>query len=506
MSAPKDPISDEDLAICRRVLDALVEEPTRLSALSVDERRALLTAAGRLSRPDRDDRRRIQRTYRRRDREERLQHDVALLAAAATRGQRRTPGFPLPPGAVDERGLLAAPVVSEPASDEELHEARACYICKRPYRSVHFFYHAMCGECGDFNYDKRRQTASLDGKVALVTGARIKIGYHAALILLRAGAEVVATTRFPRDAAVRFAAEPDFAVWAPRLRVVGLDLRHLQAVETVGAELARTLPRLDIVLHNAAQTVRRPAAFYRHLIEAETETDLPPSLRSLLELDARLRQAHPSLAAVEAEALAPRPSERDLLASPVTRLASVEGALAFPVGRYDGDGQQVDLREANSWRMRLSDVPTVELIEVMLVNAAAPFILTRQLRPLMERDRTDEKHIVNVSAMEAQFARNKKTDKHPHTNMAKASLNMMTRTAAPDFAEAGIFMNSVDTGWVTDEDPLHHVVRKQDVHDFHPPLDAVDGAARVLDPLFVGLRLGQHPFGRFFKDYREIPW
>ncbi len=259
------PFSDEELAVCMRVIEALVDDPTRLSALGVDERRALLTAAGRLSRPDRDDRRRIQRTYRRRDREEKLRHDVALLAAAATRGQRRTPGFPLPPGAVDERPGLTASVVSESAADEELHEPRACYICKRPYRAVHFFYHAMCGECGDFNYDKRRQTASLDGRVALVTGARIKIGYHAALMLLRAGAEVVVTTRFPRDAAQRFSTEPDFAVWAPRLRVIGLDLRHLHAVETVGVELGRSLPRLDIIIHNAAQTVRRPPAFYRHL-------------------------------------------------------------------------------------------------------------------------------------------------------------------------------------------------------------------------------------------------
>ncbi len=236
--------------------------------------------------------------------------------------------------------------------------------------------------------------------------------------------------------------------------------------------------------------------------------ELPAGVQSVLQLDDSLRRTYPLLVGQvgqvgQAEALG-RPS--DAVLSETALLAAEHGPLAFPPGRFDGDGQQVDLREANSWRMRLGDVPTVELIEVMLVNGADPFILTRALRPLMERDRTDEKHIVNVSAMEAQFARNKKTDKHPHTNMAKASLNMMTRTSAPDFAEAGIFMNSVDTGWVTDEDPLHHVVRKQHVHDFHPPLDAIDGAARVLDPLFVGLRLGQHPFGRFFKDYREIPW
>ena len=98
-----------------------------------------------------------------------------------------------------------------------------------------------------------------------------------------------------------------------------------------------------------------------------------------------------------------------------------------------------------------------------------------------------DNHVIHVSAMEASFSRKKKTDKHPHTNMAKAALNMMTRTSAAEYAADGIFMNSVDTGWVTDEDPLHHAARKQRTHDFHAPLDSIDGAARVLDPLFAGL-------------------
>jgi NAD(P)-dependent dehydrogenase (short-subunit alcohol dehydrogenase family) len=113
---------------------------------------------------------------------------------------------------------------------------------------------------------------------------------------------------------------------------------------------------------------------------------------------------------------------------------------------------------------------------------------------------------VNVSAMEAQFSRNKKTDKHPHTNMAKAALNMLTRTSAADYADVGIWMNSVDTGWVTDEDPIHHVERKQRDHDFFPPLDVVDGAMRVCDPIFNGLKTGVHEWGKFFKDYKPTGW
>jgi NAD(P)-dependent dehydrogenase (short-subunit alcohol dehydrogenase family) len=151
-------------------------------------------------------------------------------------------------------------------------------------------------------------------------------------------------------------------------------------------------------------------------------------------------------------------------------------------------------------------VPSPELIEVQLVNAIAPFILASKLKPLMMKDRTDEKHIVNVSAMEGQFARRTKTSKHPHTNMAKAALNMMTFTSAPEYAEQGIFMNAVDTGWVTDEDPVTHAERKQRELDFQPPLDIVDGAARICDPFFSGLLTGEHVWGKFLKDYRSVPW
>jgi NAD(P)-dependent dehydrogenase (short-subunit alcohol dehydrogenase family) len=178
----------------------------------------------------------------------------------------------------------------------------------------------------------------------------------------------------------------------------------------------------------------------------------------------------------------------------------------FPTGRLDADLQQIDLRTMNSWRMALADVPTPELLEVNLVNAVAPFILCGKLKPLMMKSPTGDRHIVNVSAMEGIFSRHTKTDKHPHTNMAKAALNMMTLTSAPDYAKSGIFMNAVDTGWVTDEDPAFLARRKQVDHDFEPPLDVVDGAARVCDPFFSGLLTGEHVFGKFLKDYRPSAW
>jgi len=182
------------------------------------------------------------------------------------------------------------------------------------------------------------------------------------------------------------------------------------------------------------------------------------------------------------------------------------GAEIFPAGQLDQDSQQVDLRTMNSWRLPLADVPTVELLEVHLVNAVAPFILNARLKPLMMRVPTRDKHIVNVSAMEGIFYRAYKTDKHPHTNMAKAALNMMTRTSAQDYAVDGIHMNSVDTGWITDEDPADIAARKREELGFHPPLDLIDAAARICDPIFAGLLSGEHLWGNFLKDYQIANW
>jgi NAD(P)-dependent dehydrogenase (short-subunit alcohol dehydrogenase family) len=393
-----------------------------------------------------------------------------------------------------------------------LNEPRACYVCKQRVSRMHGYYDQMCGECGDYNYRKRSQSADLRGRVALVSGARVKIGYQAAIMLLRAGARVIVTTRFPRDAAERYASERDYEEWGSRLQIYGLDLRHTPSVEAFAKQLTDTESRLDFVIHNACQTVRRPTGFYQHLMDGEhlPHAVLPArASRLLTDYEAlRSKTAHMLTGGTTPGQLFPV----GLQAAPaLSQVALAEedhhgGQRLFPTGELDADLQQVDLRDINSWRLPLDRVGTVELLEVQLVNAIAPFVLNARLKPLMMRERTFDKHVVNVSAMEGQFYRRFKTDKHPHTNMAKAALNMMTRTSAPDYAKDGIFMNSVDTGWVTDEDPHHIARRKTEENGFHPPLDIVDGAARIVDPIFDGINSGKHVWGQFLKDYRPTAW
>jgi NAD(P)-dependent dehydrogenase (short-subunit alcohol dehydrogenase family) len=489
------------------VLRAIEADRSHLTRLTQEQRRELLTLAGLVAKPERHDLVRMAKAFRRAEREAAKEHDRKAIEQAGLRVQRRSPVYaPL---------RLEAPKPEELDERPRLNRERDCYVCKQPFAKVHRYYDSMCEPCGDFNYAKREQSADLSGQYALITGARVKIGYQASLKLLRAGAHVIVTTRFPIDAADRYAREPDFPSYRQRLEIHGLDLRHTPSVELFTRFLADRLPRLDYILNNACQTVRRPAGFFQHLLarEAEPIGALPADVRSVLaDHDELLRmlegsRAHGSGAVVTAEHT---PGEGLVHSAALSQRRYLDddyrgGEMLFPANRFDEDRQQVDLREMNSWRLRMHEVETPELLEVQLVNAIAPYILNARLKPLMLRTAGAHKHIVNVSAIEGQFYRTTKTDKHAHTNMAKAALNMMTRTSAPDFVKDGIHMNAVDTGWITDEDPIVHAARKAEA-GFSPPLDIIDGAARIVDPIFVGQLTGEHVWGQFLKDYKPAPW
>lgn len=512
--ATKDTITTEEVERCIALLNHLVENTNDIFDIPKAMRTELLKASGRLSRPSRDEFSRRKKDAKKAEKRKKAAKDKNARKVTGIRNARESAVFVAPK-------LLQAADITE-KEQLELESARNCYVCKTLFTKLHHFYDSMCTECGDFNYAKRFQTASLKGQVAVITGARLKIGYHSTLIMLRAGATVVATTRFPVDAALRFSAEEDFTQWGHRLKIHGLDLRHIPSVEIFCNYLEQRYDRLDILINNAAQTVRRPAGFYQHLMEKENTpiAALPKYAADLLgdhtacleELSTLTKGAkenpNNSLPVTwhGAEPGVGLRASAKLSQIPYSFDNSLVAKEVFPEGALDADLQQVDLRKTNSWRLKLGEIETTEMIEVQLVNSIAPFVLCNRLAELMKQENTGQKHIINVSAMEGKFHRFFKEDRHPHTNMAKAALNMLTHTAAGSLAKDGIYINAVDTGWVTDEDPVELAQRKIALHDFQPPLDIVDGAARVLDPLIDGINLGKHWSGKFLKDYRPIDW
>lgn len=389
-----------------------------------------------------------------------------------------------------------------------LLRSRPCYICKQHYTQVDAFYHQLCPDCAAFSHRKRDARTDLTGRRALLTGGRAKIGMYIALRLLRDGAHTTITTRFPRDAARRFAALPDAADWLGRLDIVGIDLRDPAQVIALADSVAESGP-LDIIINNAAQTVRRSPGAYAPLVAAEDEP-LPVEIEDAvggLRTFARAHDAHPV-------ALAGSVHEHPVLAGHAlgarNPLLALRHDSATPDRIADGTaidagGLVPDLARINSWTQVVHEVDPLELLEVQLCNVTAPFLLVSRLRPALAASPARRKYVVNVSAMEGQFGRQYKGSGHPHTNMAKAALNMMTHTSAAEmFAADGILMTAVDTGWITDERPHYTKVRLAE-EGFHAPLDLVDGAARVYDPIVMG-ESGTDLYGCFLKDYRPSPW
>lgn len=482
---PPSGIDPDDLAVALRVLDSMAGiDETHPDFIAVRRATAKMFKA-------------VKRHRRREIRDAIAAADKAVVAATATGA----------PDRIDDetRGIPISSSTTAPTAGT-LIKARACYICKQPYTVVDAFYHQLCPDCAALSHAKRNARTDLTGKRALLTGGRAKIGMYIALRLLRDGAHTTITTRFPRDAVRRFSSLPDAPEWIDRLKIVGIDLRDPAQVIGLAEDVAAAGP-LDILINNATQTVRRSPGAYQPLVDAEL-APLPngplPELVTFGHTNDRHPQAlersvtaHPILAAAASRA---DELTEQAMAAGSSSLARLAAGTAIDAG-----GLIPDLDHSNSWVQRVEEVDPLEMLEVQLANTTAPFLLVSKLRPSLAASSARRTYIVNVSAMEGVFNRGYKGPGHPHTNMAKAAVNMLTRTSAREMFETDrILMTSVDTGWITDERPHPTKVRLAE-EGFHAPLDLVDGAARVYDPIVRG-EAGEDVFGVFLKDYAPGAW
>jgi len=491
-------IDPDELAIALKVLREVAQLPP-----DHDDVRTMKRAASYMYKL-------IKKSRRAEIRMERQQHDQRIIERTAT-------GSPL---RIDDE-TAGIPLVSsaDGAFAGELITARGCYICKQDFTLVDAFYHWLCPTCAAKSHAKRKQRTDLTGKRALLTGGRAKIGMYIALLLLRDGAHLTITTRFPKDAVRRFSSLEDSDDWLHRLKVVGIDLRDPTQVLSLADDVAAAGP-LDILINNACQTVRRTPGAYAPLIEGES-APLPTdrALPEMVTFD-KISEAHPAAIAgalqevsvAHHEGESPEAAMAAHSAASLTALALKAGSASLEAHlagtAVDAGGLLPDVQLNNSWTQTVDEVDPLELLEVQLCNSIAPFLLVSRLRPAMRaavQAGARRAYVVNVSAMEGQFSRRYKGAGHPHTNMAKAALNMLTRTSAGEMFETDkILMTAVDTGWITDERPHHEKLRIA-AEGWHAPLDLVDGAARVYDPIVRG-EAGEDLYGCFVKDYEPSPW
>lgn len=468
---------------------------------------------------------------------------------------------------------LAEPVHTINQSIEHLGNRKSlCYTenCRRP-PVHHFFYHRFCESCAALNWSKRCRLINLTNWIVVLTGCRVKIGFCVGLRVLRGGGTLIGTSRFPVDTVRRYLNEKDSDVWKDRLHIYGLDLRDTKATHEFVRVVSHKYERIDCLINNAAQTIRRPVAYYKHLMEGESinQSALPPDWKDIIQshdchtqrtINQPIEQTNHQfinqsshLHQPDGQAINFHSNNQSIDVSDNRSTGLLHSASAwlsqliltkedeqsinqsdalFPVNQLDLSGQQIDLRSVNSWALRLDEVDPIEFIEVCAINVISPFILTSGLRKVMtnrspkpqSNNQLDEQsfnqsidqpinpsnipsysHIVNVSAMEGKFDRSK-SPYHPHTNMCKAALNMMTRTSAQDYAADRIWMNSVDTGWINDENALEIAKYNREVKGFHPPIDEEDAAARILDPIARSVIEGVHEWGKFLKDYQNTTW
>ena len=412
-----------------------------------------------------------------------------------------------------------------------------CYMCKtkgayfEQQKSINRII-PICDQCKLLNEQKIDKTINLSGKIALITGGRIKIGYSCALRLLRCGALVIITSRFPYDCNNRFKNESDYFQWKDQIHIYGVDFRHLESVNRFISHVKEKYKKLDILINNAAQTIHRPPAYYEKISTFELNThqlalqssskiySLSYSTIKCVDNDpfllhgkcfdsSRDNQSIITATHCNSSLTSLPPSNSPLFSSqyamipvlPSDNLSEDEKLKLFPDNLFDEHNEPIDLRKKSSWNSTINEIHPIEMIEVQLVNSIVPSLFISNFYDLLKRTE-DDTFIINVTSTEGQFSARKYNGHHAHTNMAKASLNMLTLSVAENMVKDRIYVNSVDTGWVTKMTPAGNQTARSAI----APLTPDDGAARILDPIFNALLHGIKSHGKLFKDFVETPW
>lgn len=393
--------------------------------------------------------------------------------------------------------------VVEQTGSKNTKKTDRCYMCGLKYKIKHPNYDTMCNICGEFNALKRGIKYDMKGKIALVTGGRVKIGYYTALSLLRNGARVIATTRFANDALERYRGEDDFSDWSDRLDIVQVSFNTMESVIELIKYVRENYKSLDVIINNAAQTLRRPKRFYEHHVKVNTDhnnniktviddymkneaidkVDMAVEYNDIKRYEALQNESEYKIT-TGSTSLVPVPKQlidKRLMKEYLDKM--------FPDALYDEHDQQIDMRDINTWTRYLDDIHIMEIMELFTINLLTPFLLVQALHSMIKTG-----YIINVSSMEGAFNMPGKTMKHPHTNMMKAGLNMFTRTTGMELSNKGIIMVAVDTGWNTIEHPKSYHMKS--------PIDCIDGAARVLDPIYMELKKP----AVFYKNFKVKSW
>ena len=399
-----------------------------------------------------------------------------------------------------------------------------CYICKHKLgiNDVHEHYGNLCKKCGDYNYSFRTMKLDFSGRIAIVTGGRIKIGLEIVKKLLSYGCKVITTSRFPKHTLFTYKEDPDYEIWKNNLIIYPIDFRFIESTVNFVNFIKTKFSHIDILINNAAQTIRRTTDYYKDLLpiekkELNNEDDKKIIKADFLSLEKQLSEDFSEKKeltnSLESLIKTNKTEYKEIwplsvLASQLKIMEEKEQPKLYLIG---GDGQPYDFSKGkNSWNFEIDEIPFQEFLEVQLINCWTPYYLCSKLKPLMITSPFEDRYIVNVTAVEGIFNHFKKST-HVHTNMAKASLNMLTRTCGKYFEKDKIYMTCVDTGWVSSMGEVNKMIdndtkEKAENEMELVPLDELDGAMRVLHPIIEGIKNKKYYSGILLKDYVKSKW